>query len=140
MHADRPQPHRRREDRDTPIRFLVHDRDKRFGPTFDEVFRAEGIEILRTPWRAPKANAYAERFIRTVRTECLDRLLILGEVHLRRVLETYVDHYNNQRPHRGRDLHPPNGPPAIVPVSPADTVARRDRLGGLIHEYYRKAA
>ncbi len=129
-----------REDRDTPVRFLVHDRDKRFGPTFDEVFRAEGIEIIRTPWRAPKANAYAERFIRTVRTECLDRLLIVGERHLRRVLETYADHYNNQRPHRGRDLRPPNGPPAIVPVSAAKTVARRDRLGGLIHEYYRKAA
>jgi transposase InsO family protein len=94
-----------REDRDTPIRFLVHDRDKRFGPTFDEVFRAEDIEIVRTPWRAPKANAYAERFICTVRTECLDRLFIIGERHLRRVLETYVDHYNNQRPHGGRDLH-----------------------------------
>ncbi len=129
-----------REDRDTPIRFLVHDRDKRFGPTFDEVFRAEGIKIVRTPWRAPKANAYAERFIRTVRTECLDRLFIFGEAHLRRVLDTYVDQYNNERPHRGRDLHPPNGPPAVVPVSPVDTVVRRDRLGGLLHEYYRKAA
>jgi transposase InsO family protein len=104
------------------------------------VFRAEGIEILRTPCRAPKANAYAERFIRTVRTECLDRILVLSEAHLRRVLETYVDRYNHQRPHRGRDLHPPNGPPAPVPVSATGAVARRDRLGGLIHEYYRKAA
>jgi transposase InsO family protein len=129
-----------REDRDTSIRFLVHDRDKRFGPTFDEVIRAEGIQILPTPWRAPKANAYAERFIRTIRTECLDRLLILGERHLRAVLDTYVDHYNHQRPHRGLDLHPPNGPPPDVPLAPADTIVRRDRLGGLLHEYYRSAA
>ena len=64
-----------REDRAEPIRFLVHDRDKRFGATFDEVFKAEGIEIVRTPWRAPKANAYAERWIRTVRAECLDRVM-----------------------------------------------------------------
>jgi hypothetical protein len=70
----------------------------------------------------------------------LDRLLILGDAHLRRVLETYVDHYNNQRPHRGRDVHPPDGPPPVAPISPADTIARRDRLGGLIHEYHRKAA
>ena len=77
-------------------------------------------------------------FIRTVHTECLDRILVLGEAHLRRVLDTYVDHYNHQRPHRGRDLHPPNGPPAFTPLSRAGT--GRGRLGGLIHEYYRKAA
>jgi putative transposase len=71
-----------------PIRHLVHDRDNRFSPVFDEVFRAEGIEIIRTPWRAPKANAYAERFIRTVRAECLNRMLILGPRHLGSVLET----------------------------------------------------
>ena len=65
-----------RESRDIPIQFLVHDRDNRFGPTFDEVFKSEGIRILRTPWRAPRANAYAERFIRTVRNECLDRVFI----------------------------------------------------------------
>ncbi|MDQ6877511.1 MAG: integrase core domain-containing protein [Candidatus Dormibacteraeota bacterium] len=129
-----------REDRSEPIRFLVHDRDRRFGSSFNEVFCAEGIEIIQTPWRSPRANAYAERFIRTVRSECLDRLLILGEGHLRRVLDTYVDHYNHQRPHRGRDLHPPDGAPAVVPLLPGDGIGRRDRLGGLIHEYYRKAA
>jgi transposase InsO family protein len=80
-----------REGRQDPIDYLVHDRDKRFCPVFDEVFRAEGIEIRRTPWRAPKANAIAERFIRTLRTECLDRMLFL-ERHLRSVLETYVEH------------------------------------------------
>ena len=79
-------------------------RDKRFCPVFDEVIRAEEIEILRTPWRAPKANAYAERFIRTVRTECLDRVLLLGERHLRSVLQAYVEHYNCERPIAGSTL------------------------------------
>jgi putative transposase len=98
-----------RECRDIPIQFLVHDRDNRFGPTFDEVFTAEGIRILRSPWRAPRANAYAERFIRTVRNECLDRVFILNERHLRSALTTYVDHYNRERPHRGLALLPPEG-------------------------------
>lgn len=130
-----------RESRDTPIKFLIHDRDKRFGATFDEVFKAEGIRILRTPCRAPRANAYAERFVRTVRNECLDRVFILNERHLRSVLTTYVDHYNRERPHRGRALLPPEGRSNIQTLSPTrDTIARRDRLGGLIHEYYREAA
>jgi transposase InsO family protein len=118
----------------------VHDRDKRFCPIFDEVFRAEGIEILRTPWRAPKANAYAERFIRTVRTECLDRVFLLGERHLRSVLGTYVEHYNRERPHRGLDLLAPEGAKDVSPLTIDDSVTRRDVLGGLIHEYYRRAA
>jgi transposase InsO family protein len=129
-----------REGRAEPIRYLVHDRDKRFCPVFDEVFRAEGIEILRTPWRAPKANAYAERFIRTVRTECLDRVLFLGERHLRSVLWTYVEHYNRERPHRGLDLLAPEGAKDVSPLTIDDSVTRRDVLGGLIHEYYRRAA
>jgi len=111
-----------------------------FWALFDEVFRAEGIEILRTPWRAPKANAYAERFIRTVRTECLDRVLPLGERHLRAVLETYVEHYNCERPHRGLDLQAPEGTKDVSPLTIHDSVKRRDLLGGLIHEYYRRAA
>ena len=130
-----------RESRDIPIQFLVHDRDNRFGPTFDEVFKAEGIRILRTPWRAPRANAYAERFIRTVRNECLNRVFILNERHLRSVLTTYVDHYNRERPHRGLDLIPPEGRSDLSCPSPtSDSIRRRDRLGGLIHEYYREAA
>ena len=128
-----------RESRPVAVQYLVHDRDDRFGSVFDEVFKTEGIEILRTPWRAPKANAYAERFIRTVRQECLDRIMILGPRHLESVIATYVDHYNRERPHRGLDLRPPNGwPPTPVDVSSA--IVRRDRLGGLLHEYYRKAA
>jgi transposase InsO family protein len=128
-----------REGRDEPIHYLVHDRDKRFCPVFDEVFRAEGIEILRPPRRAPKANAYAERFIRTLRTECFDRVLLLGERHLRSVLKTYVEHYNYERSHRGLDLVPPEGTRDVSPLTIDDSVRRRDLLG-LIHEYYRIAA
>jgi putative transposase len=129
-----------REDRVNPIKYLVHDRDKRFCAVFDHVFCAEGIGILRTPWRAPRANAYAERFIRTVRTECLDRLFIVNEVHLASVLETYVEHYNTERPHRGRGLVPPAGEKMVTPLTAFDSVKRRDRLGGLLHEYHRTAA
>jgi transposase InsO family protein len=130
-----------REDRSEPIRFLVHDRDKRFGAPFDEVFKAEGIEIVRTPWRAPKANAYAERWIRTVRAECLDRLMILGPRHLEHLLTTYVKHYNKERPHRSLGLQPPGGSQPLRAPSPQPSeIGRRDLLGGLIHEYYRKAA
>ena len=130
-----------REDRAEPIRFLVHDRDKRFGASFDEVFKAEGIEIVRTPWRAPKANAYAERWIRTVRAECLDRVMVLGRRHLEQLLTTYVRHYNEERPHRSLGLEPPGGSQPLRALSPEPSeIGRRDRLGGLIHEYYRKAA
>jgi transposase InsO family protein len=80
-------------------RFLVRDRDSKFTRAFDEVFRDEAIRMLRTPVRAPRANAYAERWVRTVRTECLDWLLIVNRTHLERVLRVYVGHYNHQRPH-----------------------------------------
>ncbi len=83
------------------IRFLIHDRDSKFTASFDEVFRSEGIAVIHTPVRAPQANSYAERFIRTVRTECLDWLLIGGRRHLERVLRTHIQHYNRERPHRG---------------------------------------
>jgi hypothetical protein len=129
-----------REARTQPIRFLVHDRDKRFGAVFDEVFQAEDVKIVRTPWRAPRANAYAERWVRTVRTECLDRLMIVGVRHLHAVLGTYMDHYNRQRTHRGLQLQPPDGPWPTVAYDPALTrIERRDRLGGVIHEYQQAA-
>jgi transposase InsO family protein len=102
--------------------------------------RSKDIETIRTPWRAPKANAYAERWIRTVRRECLDRLMVLNERHLASVLATYVDHYNRERPHRGLELRTPEGPPPLRPVGADGAIVRRDRLGGLLHEYYRKAA
>ena len=89
------------------IKYLLRDRDAKFGPGFDAVWHSEGARILRSPVRAPNANAVAERFVRTVRSECTDRLLILNEGHLRRVLDRYVRHYNEHRPHRGLELRPP---------------------------------
>lgn len=121
------------------VRFLIRDRDSKYSAPFDEVFRTEGVRIVKTPVRAPKANAIAERFVRTVRGECLDWVLILNRRHLERVLRVYVDHYNRERPHRALDLRPPE-PDERPQGSPAGEIHRRDRLGGLIHEYYRAAA
>jgi transposase InsO family protein len=96
---------------------------------------------VHTPVRAPQANAYAERFVRTVRTECLDFLLIVGRRHLDRVLRIYIQHYNSERPHRGLALQAPEAPEARqLSSTPTGDVQRRDRLGGLLHEYYRAAA
>jgi transposase InsO family protein len=121
------------------VRFLIRDRDSKYSGPFDEVFRSEGIRIVKTPVRAPKANAIAERFIRTVRTECLDWLLILNSHHLEGVLRVYVEYYNRERPHRALDLRPPD-PDERRKRPPEGEIRRRDRLGGLIHEYYRAAA
>src|SRR5438876_1869818 len=121
------------------MRFLVHDRDSKFSGAFDEVFRSEGIKVIHTPIRAPQANAYAERFVRTVRAECLDWLLIIGRRHLETVLHTYTAHYNGERPHRALALLSPDSTNADPPPSGGE-VKRRDRLGGLIHEYHRIAA
>jgi putative transposase len=82
-----------------PFRFLVHDRDAKFSHVFDEVFRSEGIKVIRTPIQAPNANAHAERWVRTLRADCLDRILILGRHHLEHVLRIYRQHYNAHRPH-----------------------------------------
>ena len=124
------------DQRTESLRFLIHDRDCKFSGAFDEVFSTEGIEIIKTPIRSPRANAIAERWIRTVRAECLDWLLIAGERHLHRVLRTYVNHYNQLRPHRGLNLKPPEtAPTPSREASPCSSIRRRDRLGGLIHEY-----
>jgi transposase InsO family protein len=95
-------------DRRTAPRFLIRDNDTKFSGAFDEVFRGEGVEVIRTPVEAPKANAIAERFVGTVRRECLDWLLIANHRHLERVLRTYVDHYNGRRPHRALGLAAPD--------------------------------
>jgi len=103
--------------------------------TFDDVFASEGIQVVKTPVRAPKANAFAERFVGTVRRECLDWLLILNRRHLGHVLRVFVDHYNAQRPHRSLDLVPPAAIGRERAVASSSDLKRRDRLGGLIHEY-----
>ena len=114
-------------ERERRLRFVLHDRD--------------GIEVLITPVQAPNANAYAERWIRTVRAECLDWLLIIGRGHLQQVLRVYIEHYNAHRPHRALGLQPPD--PAVEPAlrskDPAAQVHRRDLLDGLVHEYRRAA-
>jgi transposase InsO family protein len=121
--------------------FLPRDRDARFCRGFDDVFRSEGAEIICTPVQAPNANAYAERWIRTARAECLDWLLVVGRGHLERALKVYVAHYNAYRPHRALQLEPPD-PAAAATLSsghPPDRVHRRDLLGGLLHECRRAA-
>ena len=124
-------------DEGLPLRYLVHDRDAKFPVTFDSVFAAEGIDIIRTPYRAPQANAVAERWVRSVREECLDHLLIVSEAHLRRVLREYVEYFNHARPHQGIKQQIP----AADTRSGGDGRIRcRDVLGGIIHDYYRAAA
>ena len=126
-------------DRLAHVRYLIHDRDSKFSGAFDEVFHSEGITVIHTPVRAPRANAYAERFVRTIRNECLDWLIIVGRRHLQHTLRVYVTHYNAERPHRGLELKPPD-PNGRVPATPAEAIHRRDLLGGLIHEYRAAAA
>jgi putative transposase len=126
-------------DRDPRVRFLIRDRDSKYSSSFDEVFRSDGTEVICTPIRAPKANAFAERWVRTVRTECLDWMLVLGRRHLEGVLRVYVVHDNLERP-RGLALATPispTGPPESA--ANAGPIRRRDLLGGLIHEYPRAA-
>jgi putative transposase len=119
---------------DQGARFLIGDRDSKYSGSFDEVFRSEGIRIVRTPVRASQANAVAERFVRTVRTECLDWLLILNRRHLEHVLRVFVDHCNRERPHRALGLPPPRSDGEPEP-SGFCAILRRDRIGGLVHEY-----
>jgi hypothetical protein len=123
------------------MRFLIRDRDAKFCRGFDDVYCSAGAEVLLTPVQAPNANAYAERWIRTVRAERLDWLLIVRRRHLAQVLRVYVADYDAHRPHRALGLEPP-GPSANPTVISGHRrrVHRRDRLGGLLHEYHRQAA
>ena len=122
-------------DRKQSFRFLLHDRDSKFGGAFDEVFRTEGMKIIRTPVRAPNANAYAERWVGTVRRECLDRILIVNRCHLEHVLKVYTAHYNRHRPHRSLSLHPPDERPVAPVPGPARHIHKHELLGGLVNEY-----
>jgi putative transposase len=126
------------DNRERPLRLLIHDRDSKFSGGCDLVFQSEGIAVIRTPVRAPNANAHAERWVGSVRRECLDRLLIFSRRQLEHVLRTYADHYNRHRPHRALALCPPNraGGSQVLLRAPLDPqLNRRDLLGGLIHEY-----
>jgi putative transposase len=127
-------------DRGVSVRFLLRDHDAKFTGAFDEVFRSEGGQVLRTPIRAPKANAHAERWVQTVRAECLDWMLVLGRRHLERVLREYVRHYNEQRPHRSLALAVPEALDQSSPQVNPQEVRRRDVPGGLTHEYHEVAA
>jgi putative transposase len=122
------------------VRFLVRDRDSKFTRGFDEVFRSEGIRVIKTPVRAPRAKAQAERWVGSLRRECLDRILIVGRRQLEQVVRTYIKHHNEHRPHRSLEQRPPLAkPPPAEPPAP-DKIDRRDRLGGVLHEYYAIAA
>ena len=123
------------DDRASGLKFLIRDRDAKFTTAFDAVFTAVGVRIIKSPVRAPRANAIAERWISSARRECLDQMLITGERHLRLVLNEYVDHYNGHRPHRLLQQNPPAGRALSPGGVPSTRVVRRDRLGGLIHEY-----
>jgi putative transposase len=125
-------------ERSRVVKFLIPDRDTEFRASFDEVFHAEGIRVIKTPARSPRANAIAERCVGSVRRECLDRVLIFGRRHLEQVLAEYVAHYNDHRPHRALDQRAPKAlGPAPDPISEPDPLQlrRNEVLGGLIHEY-----
>jgi len=119
-------------------RFLIHDRDSKFTAAFDELFRSEGIRVVHTPVQAPQANAYAERFVRTVRNECLDWFADPWSAPPRTRSADLRPAFNRERPHHGLALLQPE--PAEIKLSPSDDVHRRDRIGGLVHDYYRAAA
>jgi putative transposase len=128
------------DDQGVRPRFLIRDRDGKFTRDFDDVFRSEGIQVIKAPVRAPKARAHAERWVGSLRREALDRLLIVGRRHLEFVIKTYALHYNEHRPHRSLGQHPPlsmlpPGEPGVPNVIDLDRVRRRDLLGGLIREY-----
>lgn len=125
------------ENREPGIRFLIRDNDQKFTAAFDTVFRSEEIDVIPTPYRAPNANAFAERWIRSVREECLDKLLIINQAHLRRVMREYIAFFNTARPHQGLEQQIP------VPKIPNEAmgpVRCRTVLGGIINDYYRDAA
>ena len=126
------------QDGELPAKFLLRDRDAKFSGAFDEVFRSEGVEVIRLLYRSPRANSIAERWVGTARREVLDHLLIFGRHHLARVLDEFIEHYHEARPHQGLGQRRPCEPAEVNPGT-YGRVERRDRLGGLLHEYRRAA-
>ena len=127
-----------RRSRASGFRFLIRDSGGKFTAAFDGVFSGNGTRVIKTPARSPRANSYAERFVGTLRRECLDHVLILGERHLRRILAEYARHYNGHRPHQGLQQEPPQRQSSQTPDITA-RIERRQVLGGLISEYRRAA-
>jgi putative transposase len=123
------------DEESTAFRFLIRDRNAKFTTASDDVWRSAAVEVICTPVRAPNANAVAERWVGTVRRQCLDQLLIVGSRQLVRVLRVYVEHYNRRRPHRSLGLGTPSGSGEAASAPALRQVRRRDILGGLIHEY-----
>ena len=117
-------------------RFLIHDRDPLFTRGLRELLQSAGVTSVRLPPRSPNLNAFAERFVLSIKSECLNRMVILGERHLRRAIAEYVEHYHLERTHQGLDNRLIDG----VPEHGSGTVARRERLGGILSHYYREAA
>lgn len=125
------------EAEDNHIHFLLHDHDRKLTAAFDAVFSSENIHVIHTPVRAPNANAYLERWVRSVREECLDKVIILNEQHLRHIMREYISYYNTARPHQGIDQQTPI--PRNAPQV-SGLVRCHHVLGGVIHDYYREAA
>jgi putative transposase len=125
------------EDRTGAFRFLIRDRDTKSTHAFDEIFASEGLKIVKTPPQTPRANCCAERWIRTARTECTDRMLIFDERHLRSVLSEYTGHYNHHRPHQSRQQRPPDK--ETHTTTPLNLPVRRRKVLGVISEYYQAA-
>ena len=115
---------------------LIHDRDPLFTAKFREILKSGGVESVRLPPKSPNLNAYAERFVLSIKSECLGRMVLVGERHLRRAIDEYMEHYHLERTHQGLGNTLIDG----VPESAVGEVARRERLGGLLNSYYREAA